>query len=107
MKKTPQAVTDLAPDMADALGARRAALLRRIAKKSGLPPEAVIDLALEILEIASARLAPSPISRQAVGLGAARWRNVDPAQRSEIMRRAVEARWAKHRKKGEGSSDAD
>ncbi|MEZ5289839.1 MAG: hypothetical protein R2745_02040 [Vicinamibacterales bacterium] len=106
MKKTPHVTTDLAPDMADALGARRAALLRRIAKRSGLPPEAVIDLALELIDVASARLAPSPISRQAVGLGAARWRNVDPAQRSEIMRRAVEARWAKHRKKGEDPGDA-
>lgn len=98
MKKTPQSTTDLTPELADALGARRAALLRRIARKSGLPPEAVIDLALEILDITSRRLATSPISRQAVGLGAARWRNVNPEQRSEIMRRAVEARWAKHRK---------
>lgn len=88
----------MTPEWADALGARRAALLRRIARKSGLPPEAIVDLALEILDIASQRLAPSPINRQAVGLGTARWRNVDPEQRSAIMRRAVEARWAKHRK---------
>lgn len=105
MKKTPQSTTDVTPEFADALGTRRAALLRRIARRSGLPPEAIVDLALEIVDIASQRLAPSPISRQAVGLGAARWRNVDPAQRSEIMRRAVEARWAKHRK-GK-PSDAD
>lgn len=98
MKKTPQVTTDLTPVLADALGARRAALLRRIARKSGLPPEAVIDLALAIVDMASTKLAPSPISRQAVGLGAARWRDVAPAQRSELMRRAVEARWAKHRK---------
>ncbi len=80
------------------LGARRAALLRRIMRKSGLPPEVLVDLALEILDLASRKLAPSPISRQAVGLGAARWRNVDAVERSEIMRRAVEVRWAKHRK---------
>ena len=98
MKTKPHVTTDLTPDLANALGARRATLLRRIARKSGLPPEAIVDLALEILDIASQRLTPSPISRQAVGLGAARWRNVDPAERSEIMRRAVEARWAKHRK---------
>lgn len=80
------------------LGARRTALLRRLMRKSGLPPEVLIDLALEILDLASRKLAPSPISRQAVGLGAARWRNIDPEERSTIMRRAVEARWAKHRK---------
>ncbi len=107
MKKTPPVTTELTPALADALGARRAALLRRITRKSGLPPEAILDLALEIMDITSARLAPSPISRQAVGLGAARWRNVDPGERSEIMRRAVEARWAKHRKKGQSSSDAE
>ena len=67
-------------------------------RKSNLPPEVVIDLALEILDIASRKLAPSPINRQAIGLGAARWRDIDAEQRSEIMRRAVEARWAKRRK---------
>jgi hypothetical protein len=69
-----------------------------------LPPEVLIDLALEILDLAAKKLAPSPISRQAVGLGAARWRNVDPEERSEIMRRAVEARWAKHRKAQPGGT---
>jgi hypothetical protein len=95
--QTPHA-SDLTTEWTQLLGVRRTALLRRIMRKSGLPPEVVLDLALEILDLASRKLVPTPISRQAVGLGAARWRNVTPEERSEIMRRAVEARWAKHRK---------
>jgi len=69
--------------------------LRRIMRQSGLPPEVLLDLALEMLDIASRKLSPSPIKRQAVGLGAARWRNVGPEERSEALRKAAEARWAK------------
>lgn len=71
--------------------------LRRIMRQTGLPAEILIDLALEMLDIASRKLSPSPIKRQAVGLGAARWRNVSPEERSETLRRAAQARWAKHR----------
>ena len=70
--------------------------LRRIMRQTGLPPEVLLDLALEMLDIASRKLSPSPIKRQAVGLGAARWRNVSPEERSEALRRAAEARWSKH-----------
>ena len=69
--------------------------LRRIMKQSGLPPEVLLDLALEILDIASRKLSPSPLQRQAVGLGTARWRNVSPEERSAVLRRAAQARWAK------------
>ena len=81
--------------------------LRRIMRQTGLPPEVLLDLALEMLDLASRKLSPSPIRRQAVGLGAARWRNVSPEDRSEALRQAAQARWAKHRKaaKSEGSSD--
>lgn len=74
--------------------------LRRIMRQTGLPPEALIDLALEILDISSRKLSPSPIKRQAVGLGAARWRNVTPEERSEALRKTAQARWAKQRQKG-------
>jgi hypothetical protein len=84
-------------DLANALGVRRTLTLRRIIRQSGLPPEVLLDLALEILDISSRRLSPSPIKRQAVGLGAARWRNVSPEARSEALRRAAQARWAKRR----------
>ena len=82
------------------LGVRRTTTLRRIMRRSGLPVEVLLDLALEILDLASRKLAPSPIERQAVGLGTARWRNVAPEERSEVLRRAAQARWAKHRRKG-------
>ena len=82
------------------LGVRRSMRLRRIMRQTNLPPEILIDLALEILDIASRKLSPNPIQRQAVGLGAARWRNVSPEERSEAMRRAVQARWAKQRRGG-------
>ena len=81
--------------------------LRRIMRQTNLPPEVLIDLALEMLDIASRRLSPNPIQRQAVGLGAARWRNVSPEERSEAMRRAVQARWAKHRRGGKAKPGSD
>lgn len=85
-------------ELATALGVRRTMTLRRVMKQSGLPPEVLIDLALEMLDVASRKLSPPPIRRQAVGLGAARWRNVSPEERSETLRRAAQARWAKHRR---------
>lgn len=68
-------------------------------RHSGLPPEVLLDLALELLDIASRKLSPPPIRRTAIGLGAARWRNVSAKERSEILRRAVQARWAKQRRR--------
>lgn len=90
--------TDIPTDLATALGVRRTMTLRRIIKQSGLPPEIVIDLALEMLEMASRKLSPPAIKRQAVGLGAARWRHVSPEERSAVLRRAAQARWAKARR---------
>lgn len=80
------------------LGARRAARLRGIMRQTGLPPEALLDLAIEILDLASRKLSPPPIQRTAVGLGTARWRNVSAEERSKVLRRAAKARWAKHRR---------
>ena len=88
----------VAPDLAKALGVRRANRLKSIVKHTGLPAEVLVDLAIELLDIASRKLSPPPIQRTAVGLGAARWRNVSPEERSELLRRAVQARWAKHRR---------
>ena len=98
---TPKRNTPKSPkvpdDLAACLGVRRSATLKRIVRQSGLPAEVLIDLALEILDIASRKLSPSPIKRQAVGLGAARWRNVSPEARSDLLRKAAQARWAKQR----------
>ena len=90
--------TEIPEDLATCLGVRRSMTLKRIMRQSGLPPEVLIDLALEMLDIASRKLSPSPIKRQAVGLGAARWRNVSAEVRSETLRKAAQARWAKHRR---------
>jgi len=65
---------------------------------TSLPAEALLDLALEILDISSRRLSPPPIRRQALGLGAARWRNVSAKERSRVLRRVVQARWTKNRR---------
>ena len=97
-KASPPAGGHVSPELAACLGVRRTLTLRRIMRQTGLPPEALIDLALEILDISSRKLSPSPIKRQAVGLGAARWRNVGPEERSEALRKAAQARWAKPRR---------
>ena len=96
-KKTPLDSAEIPPALANCLGVRRTMTLRRIMRQSGLPMEVVLDLALELLDIASRKLAPTPLNRQAVGLGTARWRNVGPEERSEALRRAAQARWAKPR----------
>ena len=97
----------LTSDLARLLGARRTARLRTIMRKTGLPPETLLDLALEVLDITSRKLAPSPIQRTAVGLGAARWRNVSPEARSEALRQAAKARWAKARAPTANTQDED
>jgi hypothetical protein len=88
---------ELGADLARALGTRRSQRLQAVMRDTGLPPEIVLDLALELVDIAAKRLAPPPVKRFALGLGAARWRNVSPKKRSEILRRAAQARWAKYR----------
>src|SRR5437870_13865740 len=97
----------LTPDLARAVGVRRASRLRAIVRRTGLPPEVLLDLAIELLDIASRKLSPSPIRRPAGGLGAARWRNVSPEDRSEALRRAAQARWAKPRPKRNAKNEGD
>ena len=87
--------SEIPSELAACLGVRRTMTLRRVVRQSGLPLEAVLDLALELLDIASRKLAPTPLNRQAVGLGTARWRNVGAEERSEALRRAAQARWSK------------
>ena len=87
--------SELTEELSRLLGTRRSARLQRLMRKTALPPEVLLDLALEMLELASRRLSPSPLHRTAVGLGTARWRNVSREERSEVLRRAAQARWAK------------
>src|SRR5258705_12959211 len=104
-KNNPPASGHVSTELSACLGVRRTMTLRRNMRQTGLPPEVLMDLALEMLDIASRKLSPSPIKRQAVGLGAARWRNVGPEERSEALRKAAQARWAKPRRnnRDEGS----
>lgn len=97
LKKTLTSDHALAAELGRVLGARRTRRLRRLMRQTGLPPEELLDLALEMLDLASRRLSPAPIKRTAVGLGAARWRNVSPEERSKTLKKAAEARWAKQR----------
>src|SRR3954451_15633958 len=90
----------LTAELAGILGARRTSRLKRLMRQTGLPPEPLLDLAIEMLDLASRKLSPPPIRRTAVGLGAARWRNISPEERSELLRRVVQARWAKHKRPG-------
>ena len=87
----------LQSELARVLGVRRTATLLKVMRRTRLAPEALLDIALELLDVSSERFAVSGIHRMAVGLGAARWRNVPREERSEILRRAAEARWAKER----------
>jgi hypothetical protein len=96
-KTDPAAI--LTADLVRGLGVRRARRLRTVMRETGLAAEPLLDLALDLLEISSRKLSPPPIRRTAVGLGAARWRNVSAEERSRLMRLAVQARWAKHRRR--------
>jgi hypothetical protein len=89
--------SDLTAELARMLGTRRTVRLRRLMRHTGLPPEVLLDLAIEMLDLASRKLSPEPIQRTAVGLGAARWRNVSAEERSRVMRKAAQARWGKQR----------
>jgi hypothetical protein len=89
--------SDLTAELARMLGTRRTTRLRRLMRHTGLPPEVLLDLAIEMLDLASRKLSPEPIQRTAVGLGAARWRNVSAEERSRVMRKAAQARWRRHR----------
>ena len=104
-KRSQSSGAQIPADLASALGVRRTITLRRIMRQSGLPPEVLLDLALEMLDLASRKLSPSPLKRQAVGLGTARWRNIGAAERSEALRRAAQARWAKRPRGDRGEGD--
>ena len=95
----------LTAELSRLLGARRTARLKRVMRQTGLPPETLLDLAIEMLDLASRKLSPTPIQRTAVGLGTARWRNVSPEDRSEALRRTAQARWAKSPKTDENEPD--
>ena len=83
------------------LGVRRSRRLLRITKKTSMPPEALLDVAIELLECVVGRLSPYPAdSKPLPGLASGRWRTTPPAERSEILRRVAQARWADKDRRG-------
>jgi hypothetical protein len=70
---------------------RRANRLSKIAAHTELPPEALLDLALELLETLERRLPPE--TQVPVGLATERWRRSSAQDRSAALRRVARARW--------------
>jgi hypothetical protein len=95
------APTVMPDELARALGVTRSARLQRLVRATGLAPEALLNLALDMLELASSGLAIEPEKRTAVALATARWRHIGPEARSAAGRRAVEARWRKRDAEGQ------
>ena len=54
-------------ELAEALGVRRSITLRRLVHQTSLPPEVLIDLALEILDLASRKLRSVPVGANPTG----------------------------------------
>ena len=81
----------MSDDLRRGLGVRRATRLSRAARQSQLPPEALLDLALDLLEALNRHLAPA--GQPMVGLATERWRRSSPRERSEALRKVAQARW--------------
>lgn len=94
---TPVSRLELSPALANALGEERSARLRAIAERTGKPPEILIDIGLEFIELGVRAFFAPPLRRRAQQLASMRWENVTPEQRSEQLRRGAQARWAKHK----------
>ena len=78
------------------LGVRRSVRLSRVVKHTGLPPEALLDLAIELVERLADRL-PRHASDNAarVGLASGRWNRTPAEKRSAILRAVARARWTR------------
>jgi hypothetical protein len=87
----------LSDDLRRGLGMRRASRLARAARHAQLPPEALLDLALDLLEVLNRRLTLT--SQPAVGLATDRWKRLSAQARSAALRRVAQARWAPHERK--------
>ena len=96
-KISPSSVPGVDPTLVKMLGRKRALRLVRFSEHTGLSTERLLVYAFDLLECAIDRIHPR--NREAVTMGAARWRGVAAEDRAEIARRAVSARWAKHRDK--------
>jgi hypothetical protein len=72
--------------------------LSRVPTQAQLPPEALLDLALDMLEALNRHLAVGV--QPVVGLATGRWRRSSAQERSEALRQVAKAR-GKHREAAE------
>lgn len=70
---------------------RRTMRLSRLVRQAQLPPEALLDLALDLLEVLNRHLAPE--SQTTTGLASRRWQRLSADERSEVLRKVAQARW--------------
>lgn len=88
----------LSEDLRRGLGVRRATRLSRVSRSTRLPPEALLDLALDLLETLNRHLASGTRSGNAiVTLANERWKHTSPEERSKALRHVALARWSRRR----------
>ena len=86
-EKTPaQSGGDLTVELARVLGSRRTARLRRIMRHTGLPPEVLLDLAIELLDIAVEN--SRPLNSRTAVVSERPGRKVSPRTGAKRARRA-------------------
>lgn len=86
MRKTPR----LPAPLSQSLGVRRSARLSRLIRHTGLPPETLLDIALEVLERLASRLpCRSGDAQSQPGLATARWKRISPGERFAVLRAVV------------------
>ncbi len=83
--------TTISGDLRRGLGVRRATRLSRLVRQAQLPPETLLDLALDLLEALNRHLSPG--AKPIIGLASERWRRASPRERSEALRKVAQARW--------------
>ena len=67
--------------------------MARMARHAQLPPEALLDLGLDLLEVLNRHLTPTSVP--SVGLATGRWNRLSPQERSDALRKVAQARWAR------------
>lgn len=86
---------EVSRELASALGEELTVRLRGLAERTGKTPETIIDIGLEFVALGVRGLLSSPLRRTAQQMASKRWEGVTHEQRSEQLRRAARARWAK------------
>lgn len=83
--------TPISDVLRQGLGVRRALRLSRLVRETQLPPEPLLDLALDLLEALSRHVTPG--TQRAVGLATERWKRWSAQERSDALRQVAQVRW--------------